>query len=277
MNFAPFAFRNSGATSAYDANAQAFITAAGITDTTQKNAVNQLVLDLKSNSLWSKMYIIYPFIGGTSTTCKFNLMNPADTDAAYRLTFNGGLTFATTGVDGNGSNGYANTYWNPNVFNGTTSITGSLCLGVYSRTNSTGEDTEFGNSNGGQPAIQILCKRGSGNCIVDNYSSDQGRINTAVTNSQGFFVTSRTSTTSHKLFRNGTQQGSTNTTSQSTGNITLLNYNLYLFAQNNAGSAGSYSNRELAWMHVCAGLSDAEVSTLNTIVTTYQTSLSRNV
>jgi hypothetical protein len=277
MNFAPFSYLNTTATSAYDADAQAFITAAGLTDTTQKNAINQLVLDLKSNSLWTKMYIVYPFVGGTSTTCKFNLMNPADTDAAYRLSFNGGLTFATTGVKGNGTNAYANTYWNPNVFNGTTSITGSICAGVYSRTNRQGEDEEYGVSTTGQEAIQILCRRGSGNCIDDNYSADQGRINTAVSNSLGFFVSTRTSTTVHKLFQNAVQKGATNTTAQSTGNITLLNYNMYLWCANNGGSPVSYSQRELAWMHVCAGLSDAEVSTLNTIVTTYQTSLSRNV
>ena len=69
----------------YDADAQTFFTAASITDTTQKSAVNQLVLDLKSANIWTKFKAIYPFVGGTSTTHKYNLVKPTDSDAAYRL------------------------------------------------------------------------------------------------------------------------------------------------------------------------------------------------
>ena len=67
-----------------DTDAQAFITATGITDNTQKNSINQLVLDLKSYGVWSKIKAIYPFVGGTATTHKFNLKDPRDLDAAYR-------------------------------------------------------------------------------------------------------------------------------------------------------------------------------------------------
>jgi hypothetical protein len=93
-----------------DADAQAFITAAGITDNTQKTAINTLVLSLKANNIWQKFKAIYPFVGGTATTHKFNLINPADTNAAYRLTFTGGWTHSSTGALPNGTNAYANTY-----------------------------------------------------------------------------------------------------------------------------------------------------------------------
>jgi hypothetical protein len=272
MNFAPFAFFNSGVV--YDPNAQAFITAAGITDTTQKNAVNQLVLDLKSNSLWSKMYIIYPFIGGTSTTTKYNLVDPA----TYTITWNGGATFASTGVQGNGTNSYGQTGLVMTTFYGSVpTITTSNSMSVYSRTSSTGEYIECGTNASGQPAFQVLCRRGTGNCIWDNYNASNGRVNAAVTNSQGLFLTSRTSQTSMKGFRNATSFA-TNTTSATTSNITTtLNRELYILAANNNGTAASYSNRELAFYHWGAGLSDAEVSTFYTIVQTFQTTLSRNV
>ncbi len=38
-----------------DADAQAFITAAGITDNTQKSAIETLVTDLKGYGIWTKM------------------------------------------------------------------------------------------------------------------------------------------------------------------------------------------------------------------------------
>ena len=61
-------FASSGGVVSYDSDAQAFFTASGITDLTQKNAVNQLVLDLKSNSLWTKIKALYPIVGGNANT-----------------------------------------------------------------------------------------------------------------------------------------------------------------------------------------------------------------
>jgi hypothetical protein len=273
MNFAPFAFQNTQGIT-YDSNAQAFFTAAGITDTTQKNAVNQLVLDLKSNSLWNNMFIIYPFVGGTSTTTSYNLKDTND----FRITWNGGVTFASTGVVSNGTSGYGDTGWNPKTYSASfPSIVNSLSLSVYSRTNSTNDGEEYGVASG-QPAIQMLAKRTNGNAIFDNYNSTNGRIQTAVTNSLGLFTSSREYVNYFGAYRNSSQVGSYLTTSQTTANITTtLNYKLAVLAQNNAGSIGSYSTRELAWMHVGYGLTSTQVGTLYTIVQAYQTALSRNV
>ena len=78
----------------YDPDAQAFFTAestAGVTlTTTQKTAVNNLVVNLKAANIWTKFKAIYPIVGGTATAHKFNLKNPADTNAAFRLAFTGG-------------------------------------------------------------------------------------------------------------------------------------------------------------------------------------------
>ena len=86
-----------------DVDAQAFITATGITDATQITAVNNLVLGLKGNNIWTKMKAIYPMVGGTATTHKFNLKNPLDTDAAFRLVFSGGWTHSANGALPNGT------------------------------------------------------------------------------------------------------------------------------------------------------------------------------
>jgi len=270
MNFAPFAFQNSQ--TIYDSNAQAFFDAAGITNSTQKSAVNQLVLDLKSNSLWSKMYVIYPFVGGTSTTTKYNLVDPT----TYTITWNGGITFSTTGVQSNGTSGYGNTGWNPKTFNSLTAITASLSLSVYSTSISSNDGEEYGVANG-QPAIQMLARRSSGNALFDNYNSTNGRVQGSVATSAGLFTSSRTAQNELKGYRNATQVGSTLTTNQNTADITTsLNYNLYVLAQNNAGTTASYSTRNLAFMHIGAGLTSSEVSTFYTIIQTFQTTLGRN-
>jgi hypothetical protein len=94
----------------FDPDAQAFIDAAVITDTTQKAAINQLVLDLKSANIWTKMLAVYPFVGGSATSHKWNLKNPLDTNAAFRLVFSGGWTHNSLGIKMNNSNTEAETY-----------------------------------------------------------------------------------------------------------------------------------------------------------------------
>ena len=81
-----------------DPDAQAFLNAAGITDATITTAIDTLVIQLKAIGVWNKMKAIYPFVGGTATTHKFNLKNPADTNAAFRLVFFGGVTHDNTGI-----------------------------------------------------------------------------------------------------------------------------------------------------------------------------------
>lgn len=96
-----------------DADVQAFLTATGITDPTITTALINLVAALKSAGLWSKMIAIYPIVGGTAGTHKYNLKDPQDTDAAFRMTFSGTITHNAAGMAGDGSTGYGNTHLTP--------------------------------------------------------------------------------------------------------------------------------------------------------------------
>ena len=98
----------------FDADAVAFFgrvtTAGGSLSATEKAAVNQLVLDLKANSLWTPMKAIYPMVGASAAACAQNLKS-----ASFTGTFTSGWTFASTGVNGNGTSAYFNTTFNPNT------------------------------------------------------------------------------------------------------------------------------------------------------------------
>jgi hypothetical protein len=129
--FTPFAFIKTEVTGGgYDPDAEAFFLAVeGGGDTLsdlEKTAVNQLVLDLKADSLWTLFDAFYPFVGGTSTSTQWNLIDPQDTDAAFRVTWVGGMTFSSTGVLGNSSNSGGNTYLVSNTLGYT-----QQCMGVY--------------------------------------------------------------------------------------------------------------------------------------------------
>jgi len=85
-----------------DPDAQAFITAAAITDPTQQSAINQLVVDLKGYSIWTKFDALWPMVGGTATKHSYNLKNTAQ----YQIGWNGGVTHSNLGVQFGGVNGW---------------------------------------------------------------------------------------------------------------------------------------------------------------------------
>jgi hypothetical protein len=97
----------------FDSDAQAYIDAligAGMTVTsTISGATNTLFTSLKTGNVYSKIFALYPFLGTTAASQKFNAVDPRDLDAAYRLQFFGSVTHSTDGIKGNGVNAYAAT------------------------------------------------------------------------------------------------------------------------------------------------------------------------
>lgn len=251
-----------------DANAQAFLDAAVITDQTQANAVNTLVTDLKTYGLWAKMKAIYPFVGGTATTHKWNLKDPRDLDAAYRLAFSGAWTHSSTGALPNGANAYADSFFIPS-----TALTlNSSHLGFYSRTNNTtGIDDLSAVVVGDTQNMRIIINL-TGSLYVDLNSATE-RVTGANANSTGFYQASRTSSTSLKVYKNNTTFGTN--TSANTGTLPIIS--MYIGAAHRGTGAINYSNRECAFATLGDGLSDTEAANLYTAVNKFQTSLSRNV
>lgn len=255
--------RSIGTQTVSDADAQAFVTNAGIVDQVEANAINNLVIGLKADSLWTKMKAVYPFVGGTSTSTTYNLRNTAQ----YQITWNGGWTWNSNGVTGNGSNSFANTGFNPNS---AFSTNDSAHLSLYSRTNSAASAyVDFGATNGaGSSTALNSAYTNSALSLLHNGSTG---ISTSNTNTQGFYVGTRTTSAIHKLFKGAVQIGSTDTTSAGT----RPNLNLYLGAYNVNNIALYHTNRNYAFASIGDGLTDTDVTNLNSRVTTFQTTLNR--
>jgi hypothetical protein len=259
-------FGQSGGTPV-DPDAQAFITAAAITDPTQQSAVNQLVVDLKGYGVWTKMKALYPFCGGSASSHKFNLKDPRDLDAAFRLVFNGGWTHSASGAQPNGTNGYANTFLVPL----SDLDLNSLALGFYTGSNvleTSVEPFNMGSFFNTTVAFTLtkrntaLMTRNNGNAV--SYTSSVNK---------GFFVSSKQSATLTDIYVNGTQQG----TGNSGGN--RPNDSCYLGNMNLGGIpyAAGYVKNDFRLAFFSNGLTDTDAANLYTAVQTFQTALSRNV
>jgi hypothetical protein len=255
-----------------DSDAQAFITAAAITDPVQINAINTLVEGMKTDGLWTKMKAIYPFVGGTASTHKWNLKDPRDLDAAFRLVFNGGWTHSSTGATPNGTNGFADTKLVPS----SVLTNNNLHLSFYSRTQNTSlNSADVASSNAGysnQYGIYLYYNALNEKVFVaGSYPTHSARINN--TDTLGLMIGSRTSTTSAKLFMDGSLLNTNNILY--TGGLSASS--LYLSAQNNGGTTVEYSTKQAAFSSIGDGLTDTEAANLYTRVQAYQTALSRQV
>lgn len=264
-NFVGSATANSNTvtpTSSVDADAQAFITAAGITDPTQQAAINQLVVDLKGYSIWTKMKAIYPFVGGTATQHKWNLKDPRDLDVAFRLVFSGGWTHSSTGATPNGTNATADTKLNAssNLSQNSTHIS------FYSRTLS------------GSNLVPTMASSGyavtGGTRLSLNFASQTYfGVNTLYqdgvsnTNTSGFFIANRIASATHSLMIRGTRTD----ISQASDGVVNQTFRI------GGSPAGHYDNKEAAFASIGDGLTNTDMTNLTIVVQTFNTALARQV
>jgi hypothetical protein len=255
---------------AYDPDAQAFFTASGLTGATNLNAINQLVLDLKAASIWTKMKAIYPMVGGTAALHKWNLKDPQDLDAAYRLVFNGGWTHSSTGALPNGTNGYANTFLNAN----TALQQFSHHHAFYHNTDNSG--TGLRSMGGAQSSASFSFRTTIETSGTTLTFRDLGLTNTEIPvtafSLKGFRASSRTANNNMFIVK---ADGTSTTPTTSTTNHNLPSLTCYLAAHNNASTAANYAIMSIAFHSLGDGLSTAEGLNLRNAVVTYNTTLGR--
>lgn len=245
----------------YTARTSAFATATGITDLTILGALNTFDLGLISNSLDTKMKAIYPFVGGTASTHKFNFMNAVDSDSAFRLNFAGGMTHSSNGVLFNGTNGWADTRLIPS----TSLSLNSSHASIYSRTDNTIGAFDFYTPT----YYTFLLGMNFGGTSYSRVNQST-YSNTAATDSLGLRIINRTSSTTEKLYKNNSLILTTSRTSTALA-ITPI---AIAFTE---GSGIAWSNRQYSFMTIGDGLTDGEASTLYSLTQAMQTTLSRQV
>ena len=267
-------WKRTALTTWYDSDAAAFLSAASITNETQSAAVSTMVVALKSAGVWSKLHAIYPFVGGSESSHKWNLKDPRDLNAAYRLSFAGSWTHASTGVTP--SSTYADTFFNP----ATAYTAGTYSCGIYIRNNPSSSnnyriDMGCADQVGGQENGRFYAhlNSGDGNSYFD-FNSRATVSNSTYGSAAAFHAISRDSSTSLKVYNNGSQKAE-NTNSQA---WPIPSRTVWIGANNNSeGGQENYSNREVALAFLGSAMTGSEMSAFYTAVQAFQTALSRNV
>lgn len=261
--FTPFAFIQPTIVTAFDSDAQAFITAAAITDATQQTAINTLVVGLKADSLWGKMLAVYPFVGGTASQHKYNLKDPQNTNAAFRLNFSGSWTHTPSGSKPDGTTAYANTYFIPSA----SWTAGNSSISAYSRTNNSEAASLWGTVSG---SVNLFHRFNSTSFNVNYHNAAVSPVLPASTTSAVNLISSRINTTQFIFAVNGATTSSPNTELSFFSSLSI-----YFGARNTNGSANFYSTRELAFAHIGLGLTTTQCTQLYNRIQAFQTTLGR--
>ena len=246
----------------FDPDAQAFFDrvtdAGGTLTTTEKNATNQLVLDMKSAGIWSAMKAIYPMVGASAAACAQNLVS-----ASFTGSFSSGWTFASTGVKPNGISATFDTNYNPltqglNV--------NSNHFAFYLRTGNTSQSVV----DGGQIDNKWLSAVYFTNQTYIYNPSNTYTISVASTSSNNLSINTRRSSTDFAFFKNNVKMGTSTTANVQSFTSTNLHFG-------SAGGAAFWSPRENSFGSIGEGLNDTQAANLYTAVQAFQTTLSRQV
>ncbi len=239
-----------------DADAQAFIDSVGITVQSEKDAICNLVSQLKSNSLWAKGIAIYPLSGTSATSQKWNLKDPRDVNAAYRITWSGTLTHNSSGVKpSSGGKGLFNLAYN-SIDIDSFSIAAYITENASSAYGSVGVAANISELYSPFPGGNIYLWKHGNNLVSTNGATGSG-------DARGFYL-GNSSSAGTSAWYNGSSKSSQSTVATSTATTTSYSIN----------PASSFTNTiGLVWMGW--GLTNSEISTLNTIIETYMDAIGR--
>lgn len=241
---------------------------------TQTRALNRLVLNYKgkgnlnnSVNFWNVSTAIYVYISNSATAFKYNLKNPQNTNAAFRLTFSGGFTFNSNGITGNTLNCFANTFLKPSDL-----AQNSHRVLAYVRTDTGGaafESNQGATNAGFTNGISFDTRK-----TTNSHAPYSNTGFSAVTNANraGLIGINRTNSANFKVFRNGLSLYQVNTASQ-----TPISINFYIGAQNNNGSFLNPTGQNLCFHVFGDSLSDANMLLEYQIIQQYQNDLGRAV
>lgn len=243
----------------YDTDAKKFIDNSGINDSTQKTAINNFVIQLKQASLWTKFKAIYPMVGGTAITTKWNLKDSRDLDIAYRLTFAGAPIFGMTGVLFPTALDYADTHLADSAIGGCTNAS----ISYFSRTQNNISGYDIGCTDGAIPYNELsIYSNSADKSEWFGFSEDILSPSTI-----GLFMLSSSSTNVTR-YRNGVIVSSRNLPP----NNSYTNLTFWIGTSRVTVHPGQ---KECALATIGNGLTDAEALTFYNIVQNFETTLGR--
>ena len=217
-----------------------------------------LFVDLKTNSIYSKIKAGWLFVGSNRDQNKLNIINPFDADNSYRLT-----TLQVNTSNNLGSTDILDTH-----FSMPSELDISSCgTTVTSGVGAIAGKIVFGALDSGTERFSLLVTTSTTSGVLA--FRIQSQVVAGNTDTVGIYTNQKISATQGNVFKNGVKI--INDTNMS-GNLPTRT--MYLNAMNN-GSINSADDKRLQTCLIHEGLSDTEVSTLHNIIDNFENNLGR--
>lgn len=263
----------SAAANPYTLDFVAALNAEGVALTTgQIDALSAFELELTTAGLINYsspasniIKVLYPYVGGVAAAHKYNFLDPRDLDAAYRITWSGGMTHDANGITGNGVNGIGETYFIPNVL-----PQDDLHMSAYIRVGA--NQSTFYDMGAADAARYFTLNAGFSNQYYASLNDNEYNFGLLALGFTGFFMDRRVSSTSVKFDFNGavaaTGVKSSSGQVSTSASVCGLNY---------LGAHVNYSNRNYALNSFGLSMSDTQATDYYTAIQNFQTALGRQV
>jgi len=272
------AAQGGGAPPGNDPDAQAYIDALGVAGYTvsgaEETAINNHFLDLKgtgpNNSTydwWTSIVRLLPFIGTTASQQAIKAESPVNS-----ITFAGGVTHNSTGVEGNGTNGYY-VFFSPSEL----SDENDWSAWVYKRKDIAEDKWDFAafNNSAGK-ATQMRSRTATFNNMQASAGSASVSLQSpggSITNGAGFVGITKYQSLGFDAYVRGAAY------QRAVDNYVSPGIDVYGLAQNrSAFTPNEYSANEHAYALVTSGVSTTtEEAALRACVESFMNALNRNV
>lgn len=245
--------------------------ASGSLTAPQQTAYNDFIAELKAAGVFSTHFdFIQILCGGSDAACKFNLVNPADTDAAYRATFVNSPTFGSTGVSLNGTDEYIQSHWIGAL--ASKAGTDDYHVGVYSNTVAGVAGFTFGVVDGTASSIYAITRATDDTSYVRQPNSAEVPFADATTGKGYYLIQTRPSGAPAVFtYKDGVQK-----LAQANNGAGLglpPNYKLVFGARNTNGVIDQFSAKELVLIHAGKSFDNTQRAAVETAVANLMTAL----
>jgi len=249
---------------------QLFFDNAGITDAGLQAIMLNYYNTITPRSYYPKLAAVHPLVGGNANAHKFNFLDARDSDDAFRLALFGGWLHTANGMQGNGINAWANTFWIEQV----NAAANSWNFGFYSRTQSGNTQTcDMGSFDGTKgsnlfPRVTIV----NPDRLYLRHGSGGAEFTAGATTTTRLYQVNRVDTTNIRARVSGSL------IIQPTPYIGQNGIPLSIGSLNNAFVQQFYSPREYGYAFIAnEGFTDAEMVDFENDVTALMVALGRAV
>jgi len=255
-------FFHSFSQASLEIDAKKYCDSAQITNNYKRNNASTFVRKLKHDGLWTNAVGIYPLIGTSLTQAQWNLKDPRNLDAAYRLTFYNTPTIDSMGVYFGNNTGYADSYIIPN----SVSTARNFTFGCYTYLEQSADIVPIGSRSNNT----YLYKSSAG---INTYTAVVANKSVGVTGSSQGLILVSDNASAFDVYKNGVRRSTS-----VAGTSDISGYKLFIGGLNSSGSVVAQAKVKMSFAVVYkAGLNSTQVKNLSDAINNYNTRLHRNL